>query len=512
VLAELARAGAVLGAAGLAALMVAPGRRSLRLAGLGAWAAGLLLLGLYLAPEGRGRELAAAAAAGLVAAAAGGLALRRWPWLLPFAALACVPVRIPVDIGDEDANLLLPLYGVVSAAAIALALELLRGDRRWRELGPLALPLAALVAWSGLSILWTDDLRRGSIFVAAFLLPFGLLAVAVARLPWSRRMLSGLALQLVLMALIFAGIGIYQWLTRDVFWNPKVIVGNAYAPFYRVNSVFWDPSIYGRFLVLAILAALVVVLYGAAGRIALVAGAAIAAIWVGLVFSFSQSSFAALIVGVLGAAALAWRWRAAAALGIASALLLSAGFSAPPVREALIDDVESGLNKATSGRAELVSNGARIAFDHPVAGVGVGGFRVAYAERTGIRGEEPRRAASHNTPVTVAAETGLPGLLLLVWLVGTAIVLPLRRASRSFAGRTSLIVAVSLIAILVHSLFYNAFFEDPTAWGLLGLAALVVAWRTSPNGDGAGEPPVAGRRVRRPVEPERAAVREGAAS
>ena len=59
------------------------------------------------------------------------------------------------------------------------------------------------------------------------------------------------------MAVVFAAIGVFQWITRDVFWNPKVIVGNAYAPFYRVNSVFWDPSIYGRFLVIAILASLV---------------------------------------------------------------------------------------------------------------------------------------------------------------------------------------------------------------------------------------------------------------
>ena len=37
-------------------------------------------------------------------------------------------------------------------------------------------------------------------------------------------------------------------------------VDNAYAPvgwFYRVNSVFYDPSIYGRFLVVGILASLV---------------------------------------------------------------------------------------------------------------------------------------------------------------------------------------------------------------------------------------------------------------
>jgi putative inorganic carbon (hco3(-)) transporter len=478
VAAELARLGGVIGGLGLAALLVAPGRVP-RLAGLTAWVVGAVLLALDLAPRGHETKLAAAAGGGLALAAVGAAVLLRWPWLLLFAGLACVPARIPVTIGAEKANLLLPLYGVVAAAAVALAVALVRGDGRTRELGLLAWPLAAFSAWSGVSVLWTDDVREGSIALLAFVLPFGVLAISIARLEWSRRLLSALYVQLVLMALVFAAIGLYQWLTRDVFWNPKVIVGNAYAPFYRVNSVFWDPSIYGRFLVIAILASLVLVLYGGRGRLLLAAGAAIAATWAGLVVSFSQSSFAALIVGVLAAAALAWRWRAAAALGIASVALLSVGFSAPPVRDAIFENVEAGLNKATSGRADLVTSGARIALDHPVTGVGVGGFRRAYAEETGLRGEEPKRAASHNTPVTVAAETGFPGLVLLLWLVAAAVLVPLRRASRSFAGRTSLIVASVLLAIAVHSLFYNAFFEDPTTWALFGLAALVAGWRTS---------------------------------
>ena len=33
-------------------------------------------------------------------------------------------------------------------------------------------------------------------------------------------------------------------------------------------------------------------------------------------------------------------------------------------------------------------------------------------------------------------------------------------------------VLAALAAIAVHSLFYNAFFEDPTTWGLLALGAL----------------------------------------
>jgi O-antigen ligase len=281
------------------------------------------------------------------------------------------------------------------------------------------------------------------------------------------------------MAVVFAGIGGYQWITRDVFWNPKVIVSNAYLELFRVNSVFWDPSIYGRFLVLAILVSLVFVLNGAARRLALVAAVAIAAIWLGLLVSFSQSSFVALMVGVLVAAAFAWRRRAVLVMGLAVAALVSVGFSAPGLRDALFEERRSGVDRATSGRFDLVSNGLEIALDHPAGGVGLGSFEQAYAERTGLKGDEPRRAASHNAAVTVAAENGLPGVALLAWLLVAALAVPLRRASRSFSGRASLIVGLGVLAIAVHSMFYAAFFEDPMMWGLLGLAALVGAWRGS---------------------------------
>ena len=101
-----------------------------------------------------------------------------------------------------------------------------------------------------------------------------------------------------------------------MFWNPKLQVDNAYAPFFRVNSVFWDPSIYGRYLVIAILATLGFVLLGLRGRLIAAGIVAIAFMWVGLLFSFSQSSFAALIAGTLAAATFVWRWRAIAALAL----------------------------------------------------------------------------------------------------------------------------------------------------------------------------------------------------
>ena len=45
----------------------------------------------------------------------------------------------------------------------------------------------------------------------------------------------------------------------------------------------------------------------------------------------------------------------------------------------------------------------------------------------------------------------------------------------SFAGRVSLIIGVLLAAIATHSLFYNAFFEDPVVWAGFGLAPLAAA-------------------------------------
>ena len=473
---ELARLAGPVGCLGLVLLLLAP-RRELRLAGLGAWALGVAGLAIYLAPDGRTGLLLAAAAAGVGLGVAGAAVLLRRPWVLPLATLVCVPIRIPLELGGEEANLLLPLYAVIGSFALCLAWQLVRDDLRSRELGPLALPLAALVAWTGLSLLWSDDLRQGAIFLLAFVLPFGLLAIGFARLPWSRNGLLTLYGGLLATALVYAGIGLFQWVTRDVFWNPTVIVGNAYAPFYRVNSVFYDPSIYGRYLVVAILATLGFVLLGLRGRPLAGAVAAVAALWVGLLFSFSQSSFAALVAGVLAAATVVWRWRAAAAVGLVAAVLLSVGFATPQVRTKLLKESRAGLNNATSGRANLVTNGIRIAAYHPIAGVGVGSFKRAYADRTGLQGREPRKAASHSTPVTVAAETGIPGLLLLGWLGAAALGAALLGAHRNDAGRAALAVGLTLGAIAVHSFFYNALFEDPMTWGLLGLAALTYARR-----------------------------------
>ena len=468
-----AQIGGVVGAVGLAVLLLAAGRWA-RLAGLVAWGAGLGILGLYLLPDLSRARLGAAAGAGLLVAIGFAWALRRWPYLIAFATLACIPLRLPVDIGNEEVNLLLPLYGVIAGLALSFGWALFRGDDRARELGPVALPLAAFVAWAGLSMLWTIDVRRGAIFLGAFVLPFGLLAIGFARLPWRGRWLSWLWGGLVATALAYAAVGAYQWVTRDVFWNPSVKVFNAYAPFFRVNSVFWDPSVYGRYLTVAVLASLAGILLGGV-RGWRMAGlyAVVVATWFGLLISFSQSSFVALAAGIVVAAAVAWGRRATLALVVLGLVTCAVLVAVPQVRSEIVGKSRSGVNRVTSGRANLVGQGVRITLDHPVLGVGAGGFSREYARRLGIPGRDPKRVASHTTPVTVAAEEGIVGLGFLAWLAAAAFLATLRGLGRGFTSRVSLATGVVLVAIAVHSLFYAAFFEDPMTWALLGLVGLV---------------------------------------
>jgi hypothetical protein len=467
-----AQVAGIVGCAGLAALLVVASRLG-RLAGLAAWAAGLGVLGVYLLPDLSRTRLVGAAAAGLVLAVALAVLLRRRPYALAFATLACIPLRLPVDIGNEEVNLLLPLYAVIGGQALALGWALLQGDARSRELGPVAWPLAAFIAWTGMSLLWAVDVRRSAIFLGAFVLPFGLLAIGFARLPWRGRWLTWLWVGLVGTALAYAAVGGYQWLTRDVFWNPSVRVFNAYAPFFRVNSVFWDPSVYGRYLTVAILASLAgILLGGVRGRRVAGLYAVVVATWFGLLISFSQSSFVALAAGIVVAVAVAWGRRATFALVALGLVTAAVVVAVPQIRDELVGKSRSGANRITSGRANLVGQGIRIALDHPIGGVGAGGFSREYARRLGIPGRDPKRVASHTTPVTVAAEEGIVGLGLFAWLLGGALFATLDGLGRGFTSRVSLAVGVVLVAIAVHSLFYAAFFEDPMTWALLGLVGL----------------------------------------
>ena len=244
-------------------------------------------------------------------------------------------------------------------------------------------------------------------------------------------------------------------------------VANAYTSFFRVTSLFKDPSLYGRYLVIPMVILLVAILVRRGRAIDWVAAAAlIAFLFWGLFYSYSQSSFVALFVVTFGIALVGSDRRTRIVLLTFAAV---ATLSAAAVAGAAIGG--RSAKDVTSGRTRLVSATVDVVKERPVAGVGVGGQPRASAKIVG-RGSASRNA-SHTTPLTVLAEIGIVGFALYAWLLGSAgwaLYLVTKRDRTLGIG-----LAAVLLALFVHSLVYAGFFEDPLTWGVLGLAAAALA-------------------------------------
>jgi O-antigen ligase len=130
---------------------------------------------------------------------------------------------------------------------------------------------------------------------------------------------------------------------------------------------------------------------------------------------------------------------------------------------------EVGLNQsandATSGRYDLIKGGVRLAGDEPLTGHGSGSFRREYRRSENASGARATNA-SHTMPITIAAEQGVVGLAVYLALLAASLSLLLRATRRSVARAG---IAAALVALVVHTLMYAAFLEDPLAWALLAV-------------------------------------------
>ena len=140
-----------------------------------------------------------------------------------------------------------------------------------------------------------------------FYVPFALLFALLRGLQWTPRRLAWGGGVLVVLALVFTAIGFWEFQTRHLLLNPKVIASNQVEEYFRVNSLFFDPNIYGRFLALVMIGLASVLMWAqAAARRCCWTIVALVVLWGGLLTTLSQSSFAALLLGL---AVLAWlRW------------------------------------------------------------------------------------------------------------------------------------------------------------------------------------------------------------
>ncbi len=445
-------------------------------------------------------EFAGAVVAGILVLALGASAMLRWPILLPLLVVATLPFRIRLHVaGGQAVNLLVPLYVVIGAGVVATVVATVRGETRLRKLPkPLVWALVLVICLYALQTIYSEDVAFAARNIGFFLVPFAILFSLLAEATWDLRLIKWAFAVVLAEGLILAGIGIVQYAGQHIFWNGKLDASNDFHFYFRVNSLFWDPNIYGRYLVLAILLGATGLIWAANQRIALCLAAVVAVVFAGLVFSFSQTSFIALFIGLAVLAALRWSVRLAVigtplALGaIVLGVLFLAGGSH-----------ESARN-VTEGHSSLVSGGVKLARHRPLYGYGSASFSKAFAKAEHVAPGDT--TISHTEPVTVAAEQGVIGiagylalLAAALWTVfdGMRSIAPgmgARFRSLGEGDRVELTpgrigIAAAFTALLVHTIGYAAYLTDPLTWTLLAVGGVLAAE------GGAGEWPRRGRRA-----------------
>jgi len=474
-----------------AGTLVLPGARGRAWAMLGALVLSVTVLAWHVADNpaldpvtDRPSLLAAAIAGGVVVLVVGALVIDRRPWAFPLAAVAALPFRIPIESGGTTSNLLVPLYLVIGAGALAYVVPRLRGEdesagvplsEESPELAPatrmeehragwLERVLALALVLYAVQASYSDDFEHALENLTFFYVPFTLLFVLLGRVQWTARLAGACLGVLSVLALAFAGIGFVEYATRHLLLNPKVIAANEFESYFRVNSLFFDPNIYGRFLAVVMIGITAFVLWAQRTRDSVLGAVVLAVLWGGLVLTFSQSSFVALLVGLAVLGGMRWSPRAAAGAAVA---LLAAGVAfvalAPDAIHLDIGDSKSA-DTATSGRYDLIKGGVELFTDEPLGGQGSGAFARVY-RREEKSSSQRAASASHTIPVTVAAEQGVPGLLVYLALLVLAF-WRLFRGARPVLPR--LAIAAMFSAVVAHTMMYAAFLEDPLTWALLG--------------------------------------------
>jgi hypothetical protein len=467
----LAQAAAVVGAFGACGLLLARARL-LFCGGLTALVAAEAGLAYALVPDAPSLLTASATrfgalAVGALFALALAAAFARYPAAAPVALLVVAPFRLSVGLGSQEAFLLLPFYVVLAAAAATLCYRVVRGGEFPAVPYLIAGPTAALVALSGISLLWAEDLRAGTIALVFFYFPFSVLLSIVALTRTKDWTWRALATALVAVTSVFAAIGVYQaWSHTEILAKQDVQLANAYSSLFRVTAVFQDPNVYGRHLVLGIVVVLTA-LWLALLRPA-VGLPVLGLLTLGLYFSYSQTSFVALFCAVLVVSLIAGdRLTRRVVVGVSAALVLAAGIVV------LFEGDGDSTQQVTSDRSTLVQVTWPVYAAHPVVGVGIGSQPLA-SRRVEDAKKRKSKNVSHTTPLTVAAELGTIGFVVyLVFLaaLGRAILEAWRRHRA-----LGIALAGCGTALVVQSIFYGGFFEDPFVWGIAGVTAAALTF------------------------------------
>lgn len=362
-------------------------------------------------------------------------------------------------------------FGVVLCLAGSVAL-LWRDRQTWPSRARWQLFALLWACYAGAALLSAVDAVNlskswGTVLAALRLLPLGLYALLVADTPARHATLQrSVALILVLWLLD-------AWVQALTGWS----LGGA-PEAERLSGVFGSDNLKLGPVLATLSPFLLCVARERWGRRELVA--AFVFVLVPVLLAGSRASWFAL-----GLVALVLLWRetrrplrfAAAVAGLAFGLAVSV-FVAARSSDAFdarlqrtlqaLDGSPGEVDFALAGRAQIWQASVGMIQAHPVNGVGVRGFRYAYAQYAApgdgfVQADGSGAAHAHQWVLEVLSETGVLGLLLWLAGIGAALYTWCRAASaqRAAAAAPGLALVAMAFPLNTHLAFYSAW------WGLL---------------------------------------------
>ena len=329
---------------------------------------------------------------------------------------------------------------------------------------PTTICLLALLSWIAFSIPTSIYPGNSYALLAENFIKTVLMYIVIAGSVRGSRDVERLASVYYLSAVIYACIV----LTRFDLGS-----GNA----WRLGDLYYyDANDFATFAVSAMPIGLYFAHAGRRSMMRIAAAIGLVVLTVALVHSGSRGGFlAVLAMGayvVLRYNAIAVRWRVSAFVVVA--LVFFAVASAEYWRQmgTIVSDTDYNQTEE-SGRLQIWSRGIGYMLDNPLLGVGANNFVVAEGTLSELAtrqqfGVGVRWNAAHNSFVQIGAELGIPGLLIFIALLASALAALIgskrqRRRNPAFRGRVLELrqaLTASLIGFIVGAFFLSLAYHE----------------------------------------------------
>lgn len=420
-------------------------------------------------------------------------------WKKPSALISFLAGAVALDVSitwfpplggiGSQINSLARLFTV--GIIVVLLWSLGREPEKRRELKkllqhPLTIALLIYIAVGAFSLVYTIS-KADTIIGVIRLLTMFLLYLGVYLL--AEKNTGLLPLQVVhWLGVALIPLTIYEGATKHFLWRGYLAEGMI----ARVNATFVDPNIFARYLVLGIVANLLLQYMCQESRKRFLYFGTLIGLLGALAITLSRSGVVTLVVVLVLLCLLIPRKGIVQPIGVLGVVGVVIVVLRPTVWDRLLT-IRNGLGALDAQRAYLIKVSLAMFHDHPIFGVGLGGFQKSfltnYPSYKTVIPYVQGVTLSHTTILTITAELGIVGLtaLALVWLAIFRDLWKLRRSrqvetnvSSTGAGfngtdhnQVNYLLGVGyflwIAAVFISSQSEARFFEDPMIWISMGM-------------------------------------------